>query len=353
VAVYYVRPVNGNDGNDGLSFGAAFASTQKAANTALAGDEVRLCAEAVETPTATVNFTTNAGTRASRIRFVGCDASGIPLTSGHYTLDGSAIPAASLCNMDTPAAFLAFSYIRFTNSTETGFNLTQPTGFNAYTSFYRCRFDHNAQVGLGGTGARHGTFVICVDCEIDHNNQGFGHTNTNSSTGTIVLLGCRIHDNATFGARVNGTLFLTGNRIYRNGGIGARAGNFAHFSLFDTFYSNTGHNAEMGDRPAGNAYVGSGGYGLSIWANPAIPVTPNYNHYHGNQLGEHSIVPTPGYGNRNGDPLFVSVAEGAEDFRALGRSPLVGSGPGGVNIGAMGTAVAGFKGRGIRRGVGR
>jgi Tfp pilus assembly major pilin PilA len=49
---YYVDPSGGNDGNAGTSFAAAWATTQHAADTAVAGDVVRLCQTATETTAA-------------------------------------------------------------------------------------------------------------------------------------------------------------------------------------------------------------------------------------------------------------------------------------------------------------
>lgn len=73
MATYYVRSSGGNDTNDGLSFANAFATIQKAADTATAGDDVRICADGTHTQTATIDLDTNSGTGASPIVFTGAN----------------------------------------------------------------------------------------------------------------------------------------------------------------------------------------------------------------------------------------------------------------------------------------
>jgi hypothetical protein len=51
---YYVRPTNGDDSNDGLSFASAFKSWQKALNTVVAGKTIGLVAESEEIISTTI-----------------------------------------------------------------------------------------------------------------------------------------------------------------------------------------------------------------------------------------------------------------------------------------------------------
>lgn len=74
MTTYYVRSSGGNDANDGLSFANAFATIQKAADTATAGDDVRICADGIHVQTATIDLDTNSGTGENPIVFTGANA---------------------------------------------------------------------------------------------------------------------------------------------------------------------------------------------------------------------------------------------------------------------------------------
>jgi len=89
MTIYYLDPAVGNDSNDGSDWGAsyAWATLQKAADTAQAGDTV-YC-RGTETISAQVDFDTYGGTyTAGFIKFIGCNGSGV-VDGTRYIVDAN------------------------------------------------------------------------------------------------------------------------------------------------------------------------------------------------------------------------------------------------------------------------
>ena len=94
MATYYVDPSGGSDLNAGTSFGAAWATTQKAADTAVSGDTVRLCKTATETISATLDIDTNNGSiNTDGIQFHSYSSDGSTKEAGYKIQASAAITA--------------------------------------------------------------------------------------------------------------------------------------------------------------------------------------------------------------------------------------------------------------------
>lgn len=337
MTTYYVRPTNGLDTNAGTSFGAAFQTTQKAADTAVGGDEVRLCNEATETPSARIDFDINGGSASSPIKFVAGDSTdGTPLTTGFYTISGSSLPATTdLVIFNVNPMYIQFERIRFTAATRDG--ITFGTNVH-YVTLKHCRVDGHASDGV--YSASTGGHVWLIDTEIDSNTgQGINVNSAGRFNSTIIGGSC--HDNGGIGAEIGGdaeSVNVDQYEVYDNGGDGIQLiGNGARLSN-STVYGNTGDGVYLS---ANNARVfntsssGNGAYGFSVTSAGDDNLIMDYNHTHNNTSGATDLGGgLLGDNNQTGDPQFTSVVDGSEDFTPANGSPLDSNGINGVDIGA-------------------
>lgn len=364
MAIYYVDPLSGSDAAAGTSFGTAWATTQKAADTAVAGDEVRLCATATETPAAQIDWDTNAGTATSFITFVGADATGTPLTTGYYTISGSSLPpTTNLFYWDATGAsqYVRFKHIRLTGATNHNVRLGPESGSNVITAlvFENCRFD---SATVDGIRQGYGIANQFVNCEVD-NNGGCGYGPSGSSiaarNGFLFIHGGSIHNNGSAGAVViNDRNIITSSLIYSNGGSGVELGRFFQYGLIsnNTIYGNTGSGigdaghsflGQLAGQILGNSFVSNSLYGLENNRGSNVTAWIDYNHYYNNTSGETDFTGgTPGDNNQSGDPLFTSVSGGSEDFTPTSGSPLIRTYLNQGNIGAVANTSAGGGGGG-------
>lgn len=338
MATYYVDPVSGSDAADGLSFANAWLTTQKAADTAVAGDEVRLCATGTEAPSATIDFDTNAGPA----EFVAYNATGTaPLGAGQfYTITGASI-AASGDVIDVINGMSArFRRVRITGGPGVGVDLNGTCS----VEFSNSRIDNHVSHGVVGDGA--GSTFVGYSTEVD-NNGGKGLTQTTSARFTAILDGCRIHHNGGNGVDTGRGIVAANNRIYRNGGVGIKA-DAGGIIANNILYLNTSDGVLLAVNTTvhSNSFVSNGGYGINFNAFSPGGRAVDWNHYQSNTSGETSLGggSTPGDANQSGDPLFTSTTDGSEDFAPLTGSPLIGAGIGGQMIGAVAHADGGGSG---------
>lgn len=358
MAIYYVDPLSGSDAAAGTSFGTAWATTQKAADTAVAGDEVRLCATATETPAAQIDWDTNAGTESSFITFVGADATGTPLTTGYYTISGASLPAATnLFYWATAASqYVRFKHIRLTGATNHNIRIGPESGgsFNTNLIFKNCRFDSATTDGI-----RQGYGIVnqFLNCEVDNNGGcGYGPSGTSISgrNGSLYIHGGSIHNNVSAGVvAMNDKNMITSCLIYSNGGSGIELGRAYANSIIsnNTIYGNTASGigdaahtvlSQTAGQILGNSLVSNGAYGLKSNRASNVPEWIDYNHYYNNTSGETDFAGgTPGDDNQSGDPLFTSTTAGSEDFTPASGSPLIRTYVNEGNIGAVANTSAG------------
>jgi len=357
MAIYYVDPLSGSDAAAGTSFGTAWATTQKAADTAVAGDEVRLCATATETPAAQIDWDTNAGTKTSLINFVGADATGTPLTTGYYTISGSSLPpSTSLFYWATAASkYVRFKRIRLTGATDHNVKFdSSASNFSTYLIFDTCRIDSATNDGVQ---QGYSQFNYFLNCEIDGNGgSGFGIPADSivSKAGFLKLVGVSVHNNGDTGVDIayRGN-YINNCLIYSNGSSGIKLGREFDQSIIsnNTFYGNTG--SGIGDAGSaiqgnldgiitGNSFVSNGLYGLEDNRGGNVTAYIDYNHYYNNTSGETDFAGgTPGDNNQSGDPLFTSITSGSEDFTPTSGSPLIRTYVNNGNIGAVANTSAG------------
>lgn len=186
MATYYVDNANGNDGNDGLSEGNAWATLEKAADTVAAGDKVFVQGG--------TSYTTQDGAN-NCIAQLGVDGTAIAfiLWEGYTTTpgdDGVAVIDANTNSLANCIAGGTFSYNLFKNLQFTG-----ASGVGVLSTgddricFENCEFDNN-----GSDGCDLDNNIDAINCSF-HNNTGDGFQ---ADVGCL-FVNCSFYDNGAYG----------------------------------------------------------------------------------------------------------------------------------------------------------
>lgn len=342
-ATYYVDPLNGSDagGVAGTSFATAWKSTAHAAGLVAAGDTVRLCATATETPTGSstpISFTTN-GASGSLISWIGYDATGVnPLTAGnYYTISGASLTGATTDIANLTGTSNQFNNLKFVGGPRYNtYSATNPQD----DKFTNCYFG-NAGTALIGSAANVSIGLLMYGCVFTSCPVAFGGYN---SRAVPSCSGCVFSSISSSVCGSSAFTFMQGNAFLNNGTCFAGyTGTVTNVITGNTFYNNTVA-IGINDRGGSVCYISGNtfcknGTALAMAGSTSYPIYANYNHYGTGSLantnnftGNASVVLGPN--DVTGDPLFNNAAGG--DFRLKSGSPLIGSGPGGINIGAMG-----------------
>jgi hypothetical protein len=343
MATYYVRPTNGNDANDGLSFAAAWQTTQKAASVAVLGDTVYLCAEAPEPIGATV-------TLPDAVNWIGCNASGVADgTTYAYQIAASVTGFIPARNQITNVAYSG-------NSAD---SIAAGEGANATWS--GCSFDGFEHVFSFAT-ANSAVNARCFDCEFANVSSYVCNNGSNRVSG--MFQGClfRASVNRIYAAGPATVWLVSCIVLCPINGVVTNYGN--PVLIGNVFWASP---VVIGDRSTSNiipliinnVFANSASYGIS-WrdANPSRPMALKHNLFYNNTSGDLGTPPAGVYLDDTNivgqDPLFVSTVPGSEDFTPLPGSPLIGAGLNGTTIGALvDEGRFPFSGRGIQHGVGR
>jgi hypothetical protein len=341
MTTYYVDPSNGSDAAAGTSVGAAWLTTQKAADTAVDGDEVRLLQTSVETITAPIDFDTNSGTVANRgIQFISYNSFGTAPANG-YTIQTS----TSINSILEVAAVDAvwFTGCTFDANSSATYALRNNVDGADFWRFVDCSFKNSISSNISVRGL---TFWWFYSCD-SHDSAGTGVSNSTSNRGTVIWQGGNIHNNAGHGVHLNRVLTSYSNvNFYRNGGDGLfMDSNSGGLTLQNcTLFKNSGNGLEQfngGGRQAyrivGNSFVDNGGYGYEAKSASMIAYMARFNHHYLNTQGGTDITDALGPDLITGDPLFTSTTDGSEDFRPEDGSPLDGSNINGTDIGSTGS----------------
>lgn len=330
MATYYVRSSGGNDGNDGLSFANGWATVQFAADTAVAGDVVLICADGTHAPSATVDFDTNAGANNNPITFRGAAADGTD-DGTVATISGSGITTANIVNISGLAdGALRFEGLRFTAATANGMDISLATnGF--WISFTHCRFDSAAQDGLVLDTSYQA--IRFYDCEFD-NNGAFGIDGDNVHSNRHHFYRCSFHDNAGaglelgsfFSARGSGAM-LEQCLIYDNGshGIAVLGASDYIYPVISgcTIFGNTGNGVDYASTAAAPVWIvdtilrSNGGYGIDTNGSNLSSVALMRNLCSHNNTSGHIDINSGtllGSGHVLEDPSFTSETDGSENL---------------------------------------
>lgn len=331
MTTYYVRASGGDDGNDGLSFANGWATIQHAFDTAVAGDQVRICNDGTHSPTAQVDIDTNSGSSTSGyIHFIGASATGT-LDGSIATISGASLPASTdlLDSGTSSIQYICLENLRLTNGTKIGVNLYGSS--QDYWKFVNVRIDNMDDAGLRYDS----DYIRCYGCEFD-NNAGSGFVGSTKSG--HIFVGCSSHDNSEHGFNIKGNYNqFFGCLAYDNVGSGFYCLKYAHQTLINCVADrNDDDGIEFDDTVSSNGDIdilncilrANGGYGIRFGNFAHESGVVDYNCYYNNTSGACDVT-TPGNANITSDPQFTSVTDGSEDYSLQSGSPCRGVGLGG------------------------
>jgi hypothetical protein len=329
MATYYVNPVGGNNANDGLTTGTAWATTAHAFATAADFDTIIMMATGAEAIASTV-------TVGKSLYLVGANASGV--------VDGTRYAysiASGVVAFDVTVAGSRWKLISFTGGATTSGNVCFTSSATVDISVVNCLFDtfnivHRATGSPNFTGYHTGC---------SYSNIGGGVSSTVSNRTGARFYGCYFAPtvkNPVTSSQNDQTFIGCVIHSPTDGFIpGANIGTFIY--LWTVFY---GCELRIGDRStsnvtvlcAGNAFVNSPDNGVEwIDSNPTRPRVFGWNLYYNNANNNIANAPsTIGLDVTDivgQDPLFSTPASG--DFTPQLGSPLIRAGPRNSNIGAV------------------
>ena len=336
MTTYYVMPTVGNDANAGTSPGAAWATVQKALDTAVPGDVVRLCKTGDDVTSAVIDADTNAGAAASPIVFASYNAPGDMPEDGFEIRASASI--GSLLLFAAASKFTRWEGVRFNANNQATIALNNIVDSSDSHAFVRCDV-----FGATGDGVQSRTNGLAtawkfIDCDV-RDNGGAGVVSHVNNRGDVVLVGSRIHGNASHGVNLRRALQMTRCAVYGNGGDGVLAGtsSFSGSTISGcTIDDNAGDGIDISASGVSDVSVvessiaNNGAYGVSTGADAGRLRLWLRNHAHGNTSGAADVSLS---GTITGDPLYADA--GAGDFTPEAGSPLIGAGFGGHDIGAV------------------
>jgi hypothetical protein len=357
MTIYFVDPLNGSDSNDGSSMAKAFRSTAKSETVVAAGDTVKFLATHAESLTGTNTITlSTSGTSFSPIYWQGCDSSGNALPDGsYYTIDGSEMSSGSDMINTGAKTNRRMRNMLFANAKRFGVactadpaytiilelcSITNPATACFGSSTYYTGYGYEAinsiftGSGAGGTqrfscnniGVANRSEVSCIACSIAFFNTVFTQ---DASNGVGLVYGNIFANNGTVlpGSIYSQGQFIQDNVFYGNSYcIGVCDRTVAGGGRFDSIIGNTFvNNLKCID-------------GIDATVSTVINA---YNHYFNNASNYSGGSVVAGSHEIGGDPLFNSP--GMLDFRLKSGSPLIGSGPRGLNIAGL-TQISGGSG---------
>jgi len=339
MATYYVDPSGGSDSNAGTSFGAAWATTQKAADTAVSGDTVRLCKTATETISAILDIDTNNGALNTRgIRFHSYSSDGSTKEAG-YKIQASAAITAVIEYTNIDRTF--WDGVIFDANDAATYVLYNHDGDGSlYNGFENCIFE---KATSHGWFPRSNNWYMSNSEIRDNGGNGIDHQTANR--GSLWLYATKVHHNTGHGWDLDRTNTEIHNCLfYRNGGSGVNQSSNSGYATVTncTFYANTSDGWTIIDSAnrnpftmINNTFVLNGRYGLLANDTDRRPLMVSNNHHYLNTSGSTDVTDALGVDLITGDPLFTSTTDGSEDFAPTASSPLINAGPNGMTIGAI------------------
>lgn len=340
MTTYYVRPVNGNNGNAGTSFAAAWATTAHALSNVAAGDEVRLCAEGVETASARLDPSVT-GSVGNWVTWRGASGVDGSIDGSQYTIQ--ATHSGVLLRYAGGWKYYVWHDVVFDANDTASYCFRQTSNGNA-NAFVGCVFKGATSRGVETQSTTNNAFgaTVFINCEFK-DNAGDGLRSFSNNKGSVAVIGGSAHNNTGRGIDCGLHSDIYGVTVYANGsdGIRMQAGCDRSCIVGCTVHNNSGDGI---DKASGailhyymhNSLVGNGGYGINFNGTTAEHGFCDFNHYHRNTSGDTDIT-KPGENNQDGEPVFASVVSGAQDFRPLDGSPLIRGGMFGLQaIGSVG-----------------
>lgn len=353
-AIVLVADIGGTNPTDVSSSDGPWATTANALSSVATSDTVYLAATASETITASLTFTTAAGSNTG-ISFHGRDGTNASTDTAYTIASGVGLGANPLVSDGGASDHYQFQYITL-DATAAGTACYQQTVDTTNgLQWIKCKF-------IGGTSgnywARNEDHWL-IDCDLE--DSGSHGWRSDANRAQLKMVGCRIKNAGDCGLRIRASKhgFVTQTVIWdsTNQGILLDSGRLNWSFISNTIDGSGADGLDLGSSTGdrmivvGNSFTNNGGYGIEHADHVSNAYA--YNHFYNNTSGptSYSTVNTddfadpPGIGNTSGDPLYVNAATG--DFTPDTGSPLIlAAYSGQANIGAVGHATGGGGGGG-------
>lgn len=332
MTTFFVRPVNGSDAADGLTFATAKRTFAAAvALVSAAGDIIRCCVEGTETLSGTPVSCTGFGTVENPVVVEAADdVDGSPLTDG--TLYDLYQPGQTqdVIQTSTGGAW-RFRYFQVRGGNQ-GIDLGSGTN-SVYFEYGRV-----TACNVGVYGAAGGAAFDAFNTDID-NCTTWGARQSTSSRFQFRGVGCRIFNNGAGGLWSGQSIIAISCLFYGNGGNAIEADSACNLTLIQcTIHDNDGDGVYWENDDSGRvvncSITSNGGYGINFGS---ANYSQSVNHclINGNTSGGMNGELSD-YHNVNGQtsaPMYADA--GSADFKPASGSPLIGNGAIGGMIGAI------------------
>lgn len=351
MATYYVKPSTGSNGNAGTSVGAAWQTTQFAADSAVAGDIVYLCNEATESVGTQIDFDTNLGTSTNRIYFIGADSSGNPLTEGsYYTLQASS-SITSVLSFATGTGHVEFRNIKIDGNSNSTYCVNHVNDLSAIRFIDSELLDATSHgMNIRGAAGSYEDLHLAERCLI-HDNGGWGIFKAASNRGPINVFGGEIYSNGGGGAYIDRNVRWAGVLIYGNTGRQLELGSSSDGFVLEFCTLDGGteclwfDSASVNNRIQNNVFSNATNYG--VFENAATSDTLQFWYFNcfynngtnwannGSESGTTPPETKPHQvrGNFVGDPKYTNTGSG--DYRPRAGSALIDASWSTTTIGAL------------------
>lgn len=348
MAIFWVRPANGNDGNAGTSFALAKKTTVAAiALLASSGDQINLVEEGAESTATKIVLQEGSvpeGSWAKPIRFVGVNSSGVE-DGTRYRIEASDA-ISSVLELDAP--FGAHTY-QFRNIDFDG-NSLAVAAVDDINSYFRvtwdnCNFRRATGPGFSTSTLEHHDFSKCRF----FSNGTFGFQSRQVNKGQSDFNHCWFYGNGSGGAWFrDGHFIVVDSLFHSNTGPGCFCdGSQCREEKFlgCLFQGNIGNGLDLGQAffsvVSHCSFSDNGDLGLS-WSHADTLASSlfSYNHSYNNTNGASTGGDLPGLFNQTGDPLFIDASN--FDFHPYGLSPLLGNGAEDTDLGPFPASTSGL-----------
>lgn len=311
---------------------------QGALDNLVAGDEIRIWADAVYNVATQLDVDGTSGTVLANIVINGANASGV--VDGTRPVLQATASISFIMRLYASADYYRVAWLEFDGNSNAGYgcgvsDVTQ-VGVHYYELIaHDCNTDGFYNISNG--------YVSFTGCDsYDNGGRGFN----GNITGVAGYHYCRAYGNTSDGFRNGGLGRTIGCLSYGNGGVGfnlATHGDGDGFFANNVAYGNTGNGATFSQGPdavstqtiVNNTFVGNGGDGLNLSASYTYDGSAlvDFNHYHGN-TGVHCNKVTDanindgtvGVNNVEGDPQFIDPTGTPPNFTPKRGSILIGRG---------------------------
>jgi hypothetical protein len=343
---------------DWTSSDGPWATVGFAADTIVAGDRCRICADGDHTPAAVItSHTANAGTTSTNnVIYTGATARGV-VDGTMATLNGDNGNVWSDNNEGHAFRYTTFQYLDFDGNGGTGSGLffdqlsdgikvvdCKFHGFSSYgvyctqsstaCTFIRCEVYGNTTAGFGANGGARGSYEI-FDCSFHDNGIGV-------HCGTVWMHGCLIYDNSVEGVRLQGVslnfgAILTNNTFQGNGGDGfvvqATTGEYELTIRNNIFSENTGYGINLDGEVVLRNQIGPNVFDNNTAGATSLDGVVD--------LGATGLDTDNNVASQELDPVFASIADGSENLIPANGNGSFTAGEGGVWQDSEGNSMVG------------